>query len=48
MTVLIEGSISIKKLTKASADRLDSIIVKGYDVLVGDAGGGHGNASKAV
>jgi hypothetical protein len=39
MTVLIATSISIKKLTKASADRLDSIIAKGYAVFVGDAGG---------
>jgi hypothetical protein len=39
MTVFIAGSISIKKLTKAGTDRFDSIIAKGYDVLVGDAAG---------
>jgi hypothetical protein len=39
MTVFIAGSISIKKLTKAVTTRLDSIIAKGYDVIVGDAAG---------
>ncbi len=39
MMVFVAGSISIKRLTKAVTDRLDSIIAKRYDVLVGDAGG---------
>lgn len=39
MTVFIAGSISIKRLTKAATDRLNSIIAKGNDVFVGDAGG---------
>ena len=39
MTVFIAGSISIKKLTKPVIERLDSIISKGYDIVVGDAGG---------
>jgi len=39
MTVFIAGSISIKNLTKAVTQRLDSIIAKGYEVVVGDAGG---------
>jgi hypothetical protein len=39
MTVFIAGSISIKRLTKAVIQRLDSIIAKGYDIVVGDAGG---------
>jgi hypothetical protein len=39
MTVFIAGSISIKRLPMAVIRRLDSIIVKGYEVVVGDAGG---------
>ena len=39
MTVFIAGSISIKRLSRAATQRLDSIIAKGYEVVVGDAGG---------
>lgn len=39
MTVFIAGSISIKRLTKAATQRLDSIIAKEYQIVVGDAGG---------
>lgn len=39
MTVFLAGSISIKRLTKAVTQRLDSIITKKYDIVVGDAGG---------
>jgi len=39
MTVFIAGSISIKRLSKGAAQRLHSIIDKGYAVVVGDAGG---------
>jgi hypothetical protein len=39
MTIFIAGSISIKRLTKAVAQRLDSIITKKYEIVVGDAGG---------
>jgi hypothetical protein len=39
MTVFIAGSISIDRITKAAAQRLDSIIDNGYAVVVGDAGG---------
>jgi hypothetical protein len=39
MTVFVAGSISIKRLTKAVTDRLDSIIAKRSEIFVGDAGG---------
>lgn len=39
MTVFIAGSISIKRLSRAATQRLDSIIARGYEVVVGDAGG---------
>jgi hypothetical protein len=39
MTVFIAGSISIKRLSRAATQRLDSIIAKGHEIVVGDAGG---------
>lgn len=39
MTVFVAGSISIKRLTKPVTERLDTIIAKEYDIVVGDAGG---------
>lgn len=39
MTVFIGGSISIKRLSRAATQRLDSIIAKGHEIVVGDAGG---------
>lgn len=39
MKVFVSGSISIKNLPPQAASRLRSIIEKGYDVLIGDAGG---------
>lgn len=39
MKVFVSGSISIKHLPDAARKKLDSIISRGYEVLVGDAGG---------
>lgn len=38
--IFISGSISIKKLPDKAVEKLASIMEKGYEVLVGDAGGG--------
>lgn len=37
--IFISGSISIKKLPDAAVEKLASIMEKGYEVLIGDAGG---------
>ena len=39
MTVFVAGSISTKRLTKPVTERLDTIIAKEYDIVVGDARG---------
>ena len=39
MKVFVSGSISIKHLPDAARQKLDSIISRGYEILVGDAGG---------
>lgn len=39
MKVFISGSIGIKRLPAVAQEKLDSIITRGYDVLVGDAPG---------
>lgn len=37
--IFISGSISIKKLPDKAVEKLASIMEKGYEVLIGDAGG---------
>jgi hypothetical protein len=39
MTVFITGSISFKRLAKTVTQRLDSIITKGCEIVVGYTGG---------